>query len=129
MPKSKKDSVNDMKSDQDSLSNKQLLNRKKKRDSNTSSDKFVYSKQFYDYLSKLDSREVDYKTIFKDEISPNLMTKSDNQNDYLIDLRIRMANFANSAYRFKIEANGSGTGYSITIYDKNKQERKNTVLF
>jgi len=40
MPKSKKDSVNDMKSDQDSLSNKQLLNRKKKRDSNISSEIF-----------------------------------------------------------------------------------------
>ena len=38
MSKSQKDSVNDMKSDQDSLSNKQLLNRKKKRDSNISSE-------------------------------------------------------------------------------------------
>jgi len=93
-------------------------------DSNTSSDKFVYSKQFYDYLSKLDSREVDYKTIFKDEISPNLTVKSDKQNDYLIDLRVRMANFANSSYRFKIEANGSGTGYNIIVYDKDNQERK-----
>ena len=36
MSKSQKDSINDMKSDQDSLSNKQLLNRKKKRDSNIS---------------------------------------------------------------------------------------------
>ena len=40
MSKSQKDSVNDMKSDQDSLSNKQLLNRKKKRDSNISSEIF-----------------------------------------------------------------------------------------
>ena len=40
MSKSQKDSINDMKSDQDSLSNKQLLNRKKKRDSNISSEIF-----------------------------------------------------------------------------------------
>ena len=38
MSKSQKDSINDMKSDQDSLSNKQLLNKKKKRDSNISSE-------------------------------------------------------------------------------------------
>ena len=40
MSKSQKDSINDIKSDQDSLSNKQLLNRKKKRDSNISSEIF-----------------------------------------------------------------------------------------
>ena len=40
MSKSQKDSINEFKSDQDSLSNKQLLNRKKKRDSNISSEIF-----------------------------------------------------------------------------------------
>ena len=40
MSKSQKDSINEMKSDQDSLSNKQLLNKKKKRDSNISSEIF-----------------------------------------------------------------------------------------
>ena len=38
MSKSQKDSINDIKSDQNSLSNKQFLSRKKKRDSNTSSE-------------------------------------------------------------------------------------------
>ena len=38
MSKSQKDSINDYKSDQDSLSNKQFLNKKKKRDSNISSE-------------------------------------------------------------------------------------------
>ena len=38
MQKSQKDSVNDMKSDQDSISNKDLLSHKRKRDSNISSE-------------------------------------------------------------------------------------------
>ena len=40
MSKSHKDSINDLKSDLDSSSNKQMLGRKKKRDPNISSEIF-----------------------------------------------------------------------------------------
>jgi hypothetical protein len=86
-------------------------------DSNTSTDKFLYNKQFYDYLAKLDSREIDYHKLFKEELFPE-ETESDQKNDYLIDLRVRLANFDRSDYKFNVSSDGIGSEYKIYIHTK-----------
>lgn len=90
-------------------------------DSNTSADKFTYSKQYYDYLSKLDSRQVDYQELFKDELSPTGTGLS--QNDYLNDLRVRLANFDNAEYKFRVTYNGEGENYTVKVLSKDGEER------
>jgi hypothetical protein len=82
-------------------------------DANTSDDKFVFNKQYYDYLSKLDSREVDYKKLFEDELIPKL-----GRNDHLNDLRIRLAVSSQANYKFKADSELEGDHTRVHIYDR-----------
>lgn len=92
-------------------------------DSNTSADKFTYSKQYYDYLSKLDSREVNYENLFKDELYPSQTVSVLSQNDYLNDLRVRLADFDNAEYKFRVKHDGEGENYEVKILSRDGEER------
>lgn len=90
-------------------------------DANTSSDKFVYNKQYYDYLSKLDSREIDYRKLFEMELTP---TQGTQKNDHLIDLRIRLAFSSQANYKFRAESELEGDYTRVYILNSDGERRE-----
>ena len=98
-------------------------------DSTTTTNTFAFNKQYYDYLSKLDSGEIDYRELFAAELGYTSNPNSNTANDYLNDLRIRLANFPSSDWYFNIKAEGQGESYSLTLYDSEGNDRKFITLF
>ena len=91
-------------------------------DSNIQND-FI-GRQFYRYLSELDSRKIDYHELFKNELFPNENARTQSQkNDYLIDLRVRLAESDNAGYKFKVTSTGIGSEYDIQILNADGESR------
>lgn len=91
-------------------------------DSNVLND-FI-GRQYYKYLSELDSRKINYQELFKDELFPNAEARTKEQaNNYLIDLRVRLAESENAGYKFKVTSTGIGSDYQIQILNSDGETR------
>ncbi len=57
--------------------------------------------------------------MFRKDLGYDADPKLNTANNFLNDLRIRLADFANAKYYYNIEPSGTGSSYNLTIYDRN----------